>query len=158
MSQNAVLYDEDFFAWTIEQAQLLRAGEWSAIDVANLAEEIESLGRRDRRELESRMTVLLMHLLKWLKLPGLRSRNWSGTIDEQRRRIAKLLRDSPNLRPFIGDALVEIYDDARESAIAETGLAEGEFPALCPFTVDEILSPSFLPGPYGRSNPPDAAG
>jgi Domain of unknown function DUF29 len=109
MSQNAVLFDADFFAWTIEQARLLRAGEWSAIDAANLAEEIQSSGRRDRRELENRMTVRLAQLLKWLKQPGLRSRSWSGAIDEQRRQITKLLRDSPSLRPFIGDALVEVY-------------------------------------------------
>ena len=147
MSQNSVLYDEDFFAWTVEQARLLRAGEFAAIDVDNLAEEIESMGRRDRRELRSRLSVLVMHLLKWSKQPGLRSRSWSATIREQRRQIEQILDESPSLHPFINEALVEIYDGARESAIAETGLTDDTFPATCPFALDEILSRSFLPEP-----------
>jgi Domain of unknown function DUF29 len=147
MSQNSVLYDEDFFAWTIEQARLLRAGNLSAIDAANIAEEIESMGRRDRRELRSRLLVLVMHLLKWSKQPGLRSRSWSATIREQRRQIEQILDESPSLRPFLGETLAAVYDDAREDAAAETGLAEDEFPAACPFTADAILSRSFLPEP-----------
>lgn len=147
MSQNSVLYDEDFFAWTVEQARLLRAGEFAAIDVDNLAEEIESMGRRDRRELKSRLSVLVMHLLKWSKQPGLRSRSWSATIREQRRQIEQILDESPSLRPFINEALVEVYDGARESAIAETGLADDTFPATCPFSFDEVLARAFLPEP-----------
>lgn len=147
MARNAVLYDEDFYAWTAEQARLLRAGHLSALDATNLAEEIESMGRRDRRELGSRLTVLLMHLLKWSRQPGLRSRSWSVTIREQRRQIEQIFEDSPSLRPFVGEALVAVYDDARASAVAETGLADDMFPASCPFTLDEILSQSFLPTP-----------
>jgi len=147
MTRKAVDYEEDFFAWTIEQARLLRAGNLSAIDAANIAEEIESMGRRDRRELGSRLLVLVMHLLKWSKQPGLRSRSWSATIREQRRQIEQILDESPSLRPFINQALVEVYDGARESAIAETGLGDANFPAVCPFALDEILSRSFLPEP-----------
>ena len=106
-------YEEDFYAWTVEQARLLRSGEFSSIDAANIAEEIESLGRSDRRKLESRMTVLLMHLLKWQKQSKLRSRTWSGTILEQRRRIEKLLKESPSLRPSINEALAEVFTEAR---------------------------------------------
>ena len=79
MSQNAVDYEQDFYAWTVEQGRLLRTGELSAIDAVNLAEEIESMGRRDRRELENRLTVLLTHLLKWQMQPDQRSRSWSAT-------------------------------------------------------------------------------
>lgn len=84
MGQNAVLYEDDYYAWTIEQAQLLRAGALSAIDAANIAEEIESMGRSDRRELQSRLVVLTMHLLKWRFQPTARSSGWLGTIREQR--------------------------------------------------------------------------
>jgi hypothetical protein len=147
MSQNAVLYENDYFAWTVEQARLLRAGTLSAIDTSNIAEEIESMGRSVRRELRSRLVLLVMHLLKWSKQPGLRSRSWSATIREQRRQIEQILDESPSLRPFIGEALTAVYGDAREDAAAETGLAEDEFPAACPFTAEEILSRSFLPEP-----------
>ena len=145
MPRNSADYEEDFCVWTAQQARLLRSGEFSSIDAANIAEEIESLARSDRRELESRMTVLLMHLLKWQKQSKLRSRSWSGTILEQRRRIEKLLKESPSLRPSVEEALAEVYTEAREAASNETGLPETEFPAGCPFTTDEVLSRSFLP-------------
>src|SRR6266852_4161446 len=98
MARNSIGYEEDFYAWTVEQARLLRSGDLTAIDIANIAEEIESMGRSDRRALESRLTVLLTHLLKWQIQQRLRSSSWSGSIAEQRRRIAKLLRESPSLR------------------------------------------------------------
>jgi hypothetical protein len=145
MPRNSADYEQDFYAWTVEQAHLLRTGELSSIDAANIAEEIESLGRRDRREIESRMTVLLMHLLKWQKQSKLRSRSWSGTIFEQRRRIEKLLKESPSLRASVNEALAEVYTEAREAASNETGLPEAEFPVDCPFTPDEVLTRDFLP-------------
>ncbi len=145
MTRNSVDYEEDFYAWTVEQARLLRSGELSSIDVANIAEEIESLGRSDRRELESRLTVLLTHLLKWRIQSKMRSSSWSGTIAEQRRRIAKLLRESPSLGAFVSEVLVEAYSNAREAASNETGLPETEFPVECPFTPEETLSRDFLP-------------
>ena len=147
MPRNAVDYEEDFYAWTVEQARLLRSGELSTLDAANLAEEVESIGRSDRRAIESRLTVLLAHLLKWQMQPGSRSTSWSGTIREQRRQIERLLRDSPSLRPGVAAALSGAYNDARDDAVEETGLPEAEFPAECPFTADEVLSRSFLPEP-----------
>jgi hypothetical protein len=145
MPRNSVDYEEDFYAWTVEQARLLRSGDLSAIDIANIAEEIESMGRSDRRALESRLTVLLTHLLKWRIQERMRSGSWSGTIREQRRRILKLLQESPSLRPFIDEALAEAYSDAREAASSQTGLSDAEFPAECPFSAEEVLSRSFLP-------------
>jgi Domain of unknown function DUF29 len=145
MTSNSAHYETDFYAWTVEQARLLRSGELSSVDVENIAEEIESLGRSDKRELESGLAVLLMHLLKWRKQSKLRSRSLSGTIIEQRRRIAKLLKESPSLRPFVNEAVAEAYSEAREAASNETGLPETEFPAECPFTPDEVLSRDFLP-------------
>src|SRR5947209_3770416 len=121
MSRNLVDYETDFYAWAVEQGRLLRSGELSAIDAANIAEEIESMGRSDRRAIESRLTVLLTHLLKWQMQPAMRSSSWSGTIREQRRQIEKLLRESPSLRPFVAEALSEAYSEAREDAGEETG-------------------------------------
>jgi hypothetical protein len=144
MPRNSVDYEEDFYAWTVEQARLLRLGDFSAIDVANIAEEIESMGRSDRRAIESRLTVLLTHLLKWQLQPAMRSPGWSGTIRDQRRRIEKYC-GSPSPRPFAAEVRSEAYAEAREDTLEETGLPETDFPAECPFTPDEILSRDFLP-------------
>jgi hypothetical protein len=145
MPTNAADYDEDFYAWTVEQSRLLRSGELSAVDAANIAEEIESMGRSDRRELKSRLVVLVMHLLKWRHQPGARSRSWSATVEEQRLQIEDLLAESPSLRPNSAAMLAEAHAIARTRAIAETGLADEVFPETCPFTADEVLSRSFLP-------------
>ncbi len=147
MAQNAVQYEDDFYAWTIEQARLLRVGELSAIDAANLAEEIESMGRSDRRELQSRLAVLIMHLLKWRQQPGARSRSWSATIEEQRLQIEQVFAESPSLRPLVAGMVVQAYKIARPHAIGETGLADDAFSPTCPFSLDEILSGTFLPEP-----------
>ena len=145
MPRNSVDYEEDFYAWTVEQSRLLRSGELSAIDVANIAEEIESMGRSDRRELKSRLVVLVMHLLKWRHQPGARSRSWSATIDAQRLQIEEVLVESPSLRPMVAAMLSESHAIARARAIAETGLANEAFSEACPFTPDEVLSRAFLP-------------
>lgn len=145
MAQNAVHYDDDFYAWTVEQARLLRAGEFSALDVGNIAEEIESMGRSDRRELQSRLVVLTMHLLKWRFQPSARSRSWAATIDEQRLQIENVFAELPSLRPLAAAMLGRSYTIGRARAVAETGLADDAFPASCPFTLDEALSRSFLP-------------
>jgi ribosomal protein L29 len=147
MSTNAADYESDFYAWTAEQARLLRSGELSAIDAANIAEEIESMGRSDRREIKSRLIVLLCHLLKWRMQLEMQSTSWSGTIREQRRKIEELLSESPSLRPSVPEMLPPAYADAREDAIEETGLPETAFPEACPFTAEEVLSRTFLPEP-----------
>ena len=103
------------------------------------------MGRSDRRELNSRLVVLLVHLLKWRHQPGARSRSWSATITEQRLRIEKMLAESPSLRPTVPGVAVEAYAIARVRAEAETGLAESMFPAELPFAAEEILSATFLP-------------
>jgi Domain of unknown function DUF29 len=145
MARNVALYDADFYAWSIQQARLLRAGEFSRLDVENIAEELESMGRRDKREIDSRLVVLMAHLLKWQVQVGFRSRSWSATIREQRERIADLLSESPSLRAMIGSVRPALYDRARCAAADETGLAETAFPTNCPFTTDQILAGDFLP-------------
>jgi hypothetical protein len=145
MPRYSVDYEEDFYAWTIEQANLLRSGNFSTIDAANIAEEIESMGRGDRREIKSRLVVLVMHLLKWRHQPAARSRSWLATIDEQRLQIEGILKESPSLRPMAAAMIPEAHSIARARTIAETGLADEAFPQACPFTPEEVLSQTFLP-------------
>jgi hypothetical protein len=145
MPRNAAAYDKDFYAWTQEQAGLLRAGKFAEVDVENLAEELDSMGRSDRREIDSRLEVLLAHLLKWQVQVTFRSQSWRGTIREQRRRIAKLLRESPSLRPVAEQLVPEAYEEARQKAANDTGLPEASFPAECPFTPEQVLADDFLP-------------
>lgn len=139
-------YERDFYAWTHEQATLLRDQQFTRLDLDNLIEELESMGRSERRQLLNRLEILLMHLLKWQYQPAFRGRSWELTITEQRRRIAKLLRANPSLRPELPALLTEAYDDATFSAMRETGLPETTFPATCPFTLMEVLGEGWLPG------------
>jgi hypothetical protein len=145
MTGNVALYDEDFYAWSMEQARLLRAGEFARLDIENIAEELESMGRSDKRQIENRLVVLLAHLLKWQVQVGFRSRSWSATIREQRYRIRRLVGESPSLQPAVGELLAEAYGEARRAAADETGLAETAFPADCPFTPDQVMAEEFLP-------------
>lgn len=103
------------------------------------------MGRRDRHELESRLTVLVSHLLKWQLQPERRSKSWAGTIREQRRQIARKLRHFPSLRPVLDDLLAKTYAYARESAAGETSIPETDFQPNCPFTTGDVLSELFLP-------------
>ena len=125
MARNAVAYDDDFFAWTQEQARLLRAGELTDVDVENLAEEIESVGRSDRREIRNRLTVLLSHLLTWQFQPKRRGASWSVTILEQRLQINSIIEDSPSLRPLFAEVLASSYNNARDVAARETKMQLG---------------------------------
>ena len=145
MRRNSAGYEQDFYAWTQEQAKLLRSGKFSEMDIENVAEELESMGRSDKREIDARLEVLLMHLLKWQIQVLHRSPGWSGTIREQRRRITKLLRESPSLRPAVPPLIPDAYTEARDKAAQETGLAEAMFPVECPFTPEQILAEDFLP-------------
>jgi Domain of unknown function DUF29 len=139
------LYEQDFWLWTQTMAEALKSGNFSQLDLENLAEEVESLGRSDRRELQSRLTVLLMHLLKWQFQPEMRSGSWKGTLREQRRRIRAVLKDSPSLRSFLIDSSDDGYENAREQAADETGLALTTFPVSCPYAIEDILNVEFFP-------------
>jgi hypothetical protein len=145
MARNSVAYDDDFYAWTMEQARLLRSGELSLLDVENIAEELESMGRSDKRELDSRLEVLLVHLLKWQVQVQFRSRSWSGTSREQRSRIEDLASESPSLRPQLSRIQPSLYARARRVASNETGLPASMFPASCPFTAEQVLAEDFVP-------------
>jgi hypothetical protein len=140
-------YGEDFFMWTQRQAALIRAGRFDLVDLAHVAEEIESLGIGDRRELRNRLEVLIMHLLKWQCQPAHRSRSWRSTIRTQRSRIERVLKESPSLRREVSELSRDQYVAAREAASAETGFAPGTFPESLPYTPEQILDDDFYPGP-----------
>lgn len=140
---NRIDYQADFYAWTQQQAELLRNKKIEQIDWCNLAEEIEDMGRSEKRQLENRLEVLIMHLLKWQFQPNFRSRSWQLTIKEQRLRIEKLLLENPSLKSKLADTKEKIYPLAVISAEKETGLSS--FPEICPYDLAEILAPEFLP-------------
>jgi hypothetical protein len=127
MPVKSPLYDRDFFAWSLEQADLLRAGKLAVADIEHIAEEIESMGRAEKRELISRLSVLLLHLIKWRNQPDKRSPNWEASIRVQRNRLADHLDDNPSLKPLLPQALASAYRDAALEAVAETGLAGRRF-------------------------------
>lgn len=139
------LYDRDFVLWTEQMATALREGRLHHLDLKNLAEEIESLGRSERRALQSRLVVLLAHLLKWQYQPVMRTGSWKATITEQRRRIRVLLQDSPSLHSYLIECFAEFYQDARRQAADETGLAIAQFPTECQQSIENVLDPDFLP-------------
>ena len=138
-------YEKDVVAWANEQAALLRTGKLSAIDVEHIAEEIEDVGKSEQRELASCMTVLLAHLLKWQHQAEYRGKRWARTIAVQRKDVAYVLNEAPSLRGKFNDAqwLDLVWSKAVLSAESETNL-EG-FPESCPWTIEQVLDPAFLP-------------
>lgn len=143
--KSAELYDEDFYQWTIRNAELLRAGRASEADLAHIAEEIEEMGKRERRELLSRLSILIMHLLKWQAQPDRRGNSWTATIRLQRKEIADLLLEMPSLRAYLAKNLSKAYEYGVVTAVAEPGLPVEAFPSTCPFPLDALLDPDFLP-------------
>ena len=143
---SANLYERDFYAWANEQATLLRAGNLSAADIAHIAEEIESMGRTEKRELVSRLAVLLTHLLKWQFQSERRGMSWRATIRNQRRDLADHLVDNPSLKARLPEALSGAYERAIDAAAGETNLDPGIFPAACPWSFERIMDSEFWPG------------
>ena len=139
-------YDADFFQWTQSTAELIRQGRVAEIDLEHVAEEIEDIGRRDRREGRSRMIVLVMHLLKWEMQPQLRTPSSRSTIDEQRMQIQLIIQDSPSLRRIPSEELASTYEHAVERASTETGVEAKRFPPSCSYTAEQILDAKFFPG------------
>lgn len=138
-------YETDFYTWTQEQAALLRAGRLAELDTINLIEEIEDMGRGERRELENRLSVLLAHLLKWQYQPERRGKSWLATIGEQRLRSRRVLRRNPGLQAALPESFIDAYEDARFIAMRETGLDGVVFPLSCPWTFEQVLDNGFWP-------------
>ena len=139
-------YEADFYLWTQQQAALLRQGAFNRmdLDLANIAEEIESMGKRDRRAISSYFQNVLMHLLKWRYQPERRGTSWRLSIRNGRRQIQQLVRESPSLKPQLPAIIQEEYLPARENAADETGLPLTTFPEQCPFTLEQITGDYWL--------------
>ncbi len=138
------LYDQDFFLWLEETAQLLRNRQLEQIDYDNLIEEIEGMSRSEKNALESNLRILLMRLLKWSYQPDKRSNSWRYTIREHRKRLQKAFKKSPSLKPYFEEVFAECYQDGRELASDETGLSIHSFPENCPFSYEQVLDTDFL--------------
>ncbi|MEI6706110.1 MAG: DUF29 domain-containing protein [Methylococcales bacterium] len=138
-------YQKDFYAWTQEQAALLKAGRLHELDLINLLEEIETMGRSEKRELDSRLTVLLVHLLKWHYQSGRRSKSWQLTIEGQRDNCFDVLDDNPSLKPQLNELINRAYSKARTLAAKETDLDKSVFPITCSWTLAQILDNEFYP-------------
>ena len=145
VSELKILYEEDVYSWAMRNAELIRQGRFDEIDVDHVAEEIESVGKSERRELENRLIVLLSHLLKWQQQPQRRGRSWTATIREQRRRARSVLMSNPGLQPVLDSITDEAYASARLVASRETDLDETVFAEVCPFALEAILDDSFWP-------------
>jgi hypothetical protein len=136
--QTTTLYDQDFYAWTQHQIDLLKGGRLRELDIDNLIEELDGLGKQQRQELRHRLGVLLGHLLKWRYQPEARSRSWTATVREQRQKLQDLLDDNPSLKPYLTEAIAKAYGYGLAIVEAETPIPLKLLPPTCPFTEEEI--------------------
>ena len=139
------LYETDLFAWTREQARLLRERRFDDLDLGNLVDEVEGVGASEEREIRNRLRGLIAHLLKWKYQAGRRGNSWRKTIREHRQALADIIKTSPSLRPYLLHAIGGAHAGATVDASEETGLAAGIFPEECPFSVDQVLDSNFFP-------------
>ncbi len=137
------LYETDFYAWTLEQSKLLKEGDFKHLDITNLIEEIESLGKQERRELESHLGILIGHLLKWDYQPEKRSKSWRATIREQRRAAQKLIGQNPSLKPYLTEVIADAYESGKDLVVGETPLDYEDLPQSCPYTPEQLLDSNF---------------
>lgn len=148
ISNPSELYDTDFYLWTQTTAKLLKERKLDRVDFENLIEEIESMGRRDKKELKSRLTTLIEHLLKityWQSEKANNARGWRQTIVEQRRQIQYLLEDSPSLRGLLAEIWIECYVNARKDALNKYELEAEIFPSEPVFSLEDILNEDYIP-------------
>jgi hypothetical protein len=140
------LYETDFYQWTQVQAKLLSQGQWTALDIENLVEEIESLGKQQKQELRNRLGVLIGHLLKWEYQPELRGKSWKATIWEQREQVLDILQDNPSLKPYLEEAVQKGFRQGLSLVLRETPLDFDVLPKECPYTIAQVLDPQFPTG------------
>ncbi|HCA95228.1 MAG TPA: DUF29 domain-containing protein [Cyanobacteria bacterium UBA9226] len=140
------LYDLDFYAWTLEQSQLLQEGKWQSLDIINLVEEIESLGKQQRQELRNRLGILIGHLLKWEYQPEMQSKSWRATIREQRKEVLRLLKENPSLKSYLAEAITDAYESGLALVVRETPLDYPQLPLECPYSTEQILDLAFPEG------------
>lgn len=141
-------HDEDFYGWAMAEANLLRQRKWDKLDIEHLAEELESMGTSEKRELISRMAQLIFHLLKWHLQPDYREfnkRSWEGSIIGQRKQISRLMRDNPSLKSILSQSLADAYEDAQVFIRKETPIDLKKMPVECPYTFEQIMNDEFYP-------------
>lgn len=136
-------YEQDFYAWTQAQSELLRLGKWQSLDIENLAEEIESLGKQQKQELRNRLGILIGHILKWEYQPLLRSKSWKFTIVEQRDEVLDILQENPSLKPYLDEAIQKGFRQGVNLVLRETPLDYTDLPSECPYAIAQILDPKF---------------
>ena len=139
-------YLADFSSWINQTAQLLRERRWHEIDVPHLVEEVEELGKSERRGIASQLTRLLLHLLKWQYQPQRRSDSWLDSITDARTQIELTIEDSPSLRDYPAEKLQACYQRARRQAAKQTHVEVSAFPTECPYALERILAEDWLPG------------
>jgi hypothetical protein len=142
---NQQLYDQDFYAWANEQAGLLRSGRLAEADIEHIAEEIETMGKGEKRELVNRLAVLLLHLLKWQHQPVFRGTSWRLTIEEQRNRLEDHLADNPSLKSSLSETIANAYRLAVLGAARETGMERSAFSTVCLWSIQQVMDPAFYP-------------
>ena len=140
------LYDTDFIQWIAQAAVLLKQGKFDELDIENLIEEVEDLGRGQKQALKSNLRVLLMHLLKWQYQPNRRTGSWRGIITEHRTRIQDAFEDSPSLKNYYQKVFNRCYEKSRMLAANETGLDISLFPVECLYSMEKVLDDEFWPG------------
>jgi len=140
-----ISYDQDFYSWTQEQAELLKNGRFSELDIDNLIEEVEAMGRSEKRELESRLTILLLHLLKWKYQEVRRERSWQLSIDEQRIQFEETLNENPGLKQKLDEIIKKAYRLAVIQASRETSISKAVFPECCPWILAQFIEDGFYP-------------
>lgn len=132
-------YETDIIFWAKEQAEFIRTGQFDRLDITHIAEEIEDVGKNERRELYNGLSDLMMELLKWQFQSNARCAGWQASITKQRYRLERLLRDTPSLKTELDNEIKEEWRGAVLAAVADTGLAESRFPAQCPWSVAQVL-------------------
>jgi predicted DNA-binding ribbon-helix-helix protein len=140
MGYSMSLYERDFLAWTKKQSQLLKIGAFDKLDISNLIEEVDDMGKSEKRSLESYLVILIWHLLKVKFQPDMESTSWKNSIKESRLQVRLMLKKIPSLKSHIDTCFKEAYPDALKEAVKETGLAKKSFPKKCPWTLKEVLN------------------
>jgi len=141
----AKLYDRDYYTWALKQAEALRQGRFTNLDLPHLVDEVEDMAKSQERELQSRLTILLTHLLKWAYQPEVRSKSWRLTIKDQRLQTNDLLGENPGMKPKAPQLFAKVYRRARIEAAKETPLEEEDYPATCPWTFEQSIDDGFWP-------------
>lgn len=141
----AELYDLDFAEWARRNAELLRSGRASEADLEHIAEEIEDMGKRERRSLHTRLVRLIEHLLKWQYQPERRGSSWARTIVVQRQSIRELLDENPSFQPVLDEMAAAAYANAAGIVSIVIQRPRSDFPDACPYTPEQLLDEAFLP-------------